>query len=162
MTEMGRFASFAYVIGGLGNVAAGYVSGRLIRAGIQVDRSRKLAFVVGAILCTGSTAMVTVTKSIFTADLLAGIAIFGVSAMSCMLLAVMSDTFPQSALARVGGLTGVGEGIVNMTLTLGTGIILDRFSFGDVFAGATVLPVLSVVSLYTLVRPLVNVRRQLL
>lgn len=153
MEEMSRFASFAYVLGGLGNLAGGYLSSLLIFFNVPVDRSRKLTFVGGAILCAACTGMVTVTKSVLTADILAGAAIFGVSAMSCMLLAVMSDTFPQSALARVGGLTGVGEGVVNMTLTLGTGIILDRFSFGDVFAAATLLPLLSIVCLYALVRP---------
>jgi len=157
MAEMARLASIAYVVGACGNLAGGWFSGRLIRRGMDIAQSRRVTFVVGAILamCSGA---VPITSSILTADLLVGVAIFGVNVMSCMLLAVMSDVFPETALARVGGLTGVGEGIVNITLTLSTGIILDRFSFMHVFAAATTLPILSTAALFGLV-PLKVLRR---
>jgi ACS family hexuronate transporter-like MFS transporter len=156
LAAMSRFAAFAYIIGGFGNVAGGYISGLLINAGMPADRSRKVTFVAGALLCAVCNASVTIPQSVFVADILAGAAIFGVNVMSCMLLAVMSDRFPQGSLARVGGLTGMGDGAVSMPLTLCAGIILDKFSFSAVFAGATILPLLSIAALYLLVKPLVS------
>jgi ACS family hexuronate transporter-like MFS transporter len=153
MAEMSTLASVAYIVGALGNVVGGYFSGVLIRNGMDIARSRRWIFLIGTLLCTGSTALVPITPSLTYADLLAGAGIFGVNVMSCMLLAVMSDVFPQAGLARVGGLTGAGEGVVSISLTLSTGLILDRFSFVHVFVGASVLPLLSAVLLFVLVRP---------
>lgn len=153
MAEMSTLASVAYIVGACGNVVGGYFSGVLIRRGMDIARSRRWTFVIGTLLCTGSTALVPITPSLAYADILAGAGIFGVNVMSCMLLAVMSDVFPQAGLARVGGLTGAGEGVISISLTLSTGLILDRFSFVHVFVGASVLPLLSAVLLYVLVRP---------
>lgn len=151
MAEMSRLASIAYIVGACGNLVGGYFSGQLIRLGMDTARSRRLTFAIGTALCAGSTALVPLTSSLAYADLWVGAAIFGVNVMSCMLLAVMSDVFPQAVLARVGGLTGVGEGIVNIILTLSTGLILDRFSFVHVFLGASVLPLFSAALLFIVV-----------
>jgi ACS family hexuronate transporter-like MFS transporter len=151
MGQMARLASVAYVVGAFGNLASGWFSGRLIRRGMEVGHARKISFLWGAALCVVCTALVPVTPWLFAADLLVGAAIFGVNVMSCMLLAVMADVFPESGLARVGGMTGAGEGIVNVTLTLCTGIILDRFSFVHVFAAASLMPFLATAAMLKLV-----------
>jgi ACS family hexuronate transporter-like MFS transporter len=151
MSEMARLASVAYVVGACGNLTSGWFSGWLIRRGMAISRSRKIAFLWGAALCALCTVLVPFTPWLFAADLLVGAAIFGVNVMSCMLLAVMADVFPETALARVGGLTGAGEGVVNVTLTLCTGIILDRFSFMHVFAAAALMPFLATAAMLGLV-----------
>ena len=153
MAEMSTLASVAYIVGACGNVVGGYVSDVLIRNGVDIARSRRWVFAIGTLLCTGSTAVVPLMPTVAYASLLAGAGIFGVNVMSCMLLAVMSDVFPQAGLARVGGLTGAGEGVISISLTLSTGLILDHFTFTHVFVGASVLPVLSAILLFVLVRP---------
>jgi ACS family hexuronate transporter-like MFS transporter len=152
MAQMARLSSVAYVFGACGNLACGWFSGWLIRGGMTVARSRKLTFIAAAVVCVISTALVPVTSSLVAADILVGVSFFGVTGMSCILLAIMSDAFPDTALARVGGLTGAGEGVVNVTLTLCTGIILDRFSFSYVFAAASLMPVVSTAALLSLIR----------
>jgi hypothetical protein len=133
----------------------------MIRRGMAVAKSRHTTFVTGALLCSACTFLVTVTTSLLVSDLLAGVAIFGLNVASCALLAMMSDMFPETALARVCGLAGVGEGIIAIALTLCAGIILDRFTFDGVFSGAAFFPLVSVGMLYLLIRPATHTREQI-
>jgi len=80
------------------------------------------------------------------------IATFGVSTYNATHIGTLTDLFSPGVLARVAGVTGVGEGLMNMILTLATGIVVDRFSYVPVFIAAGLLPALGVVSLFALVR----------
>jgi MFS family permease len=98
-----------------------------------------------------SAVVVPLIPTIHIAILLVALAIFGLNFTSCNLIAVVADIFPETTLARVTGLTGMGEGVMNMALTLATGIIVDRFSFAPVFAGAGIMPLLSIVAMFLVV-----------
>lgn len=152
MGTMATLASAAYFVGGSGNIIGGHLSGWLIKRGFSVDRSRKLTFTAGAVMCALCTFLVPLMFSLTGADLLVAMAFFGNNVMACLIYTVISDVFPESALASVTGMTGVGEGIVNMALTLLTGVIVDRFSFQPVFFSASALPMVSIGALYLLVR----------
>jgi hypothetical protein len=91
------------------------------------------------------------------ASFLVGVTIFGLSFMSCNLIAIITDVFPESTLGRVRGLTGTGEGIMKMVLTIATGAAVDRFSFAPVVVGAGMMPLLSVAALFLLVRRCIRV-----
>lgn len=151
LAAMASLASLAYLIGGAGQVIGGSLSGSLIKQGISVDYARKFAFALGFFL-TVTSVLVPWISSVRMASLLVGLAIFGLSFMSCNLIAVITDVFPESTLARVTGLTGIGEGILNMVLTVATGVVVDRFSFGPVFIGAGCMPLISLAALFLLVR----------
>ena len=153
LERMATFASIAYVIGACGNLAGGYVSDWLIRRGMPAAKSRHATYLTGALLCSACTFLVSLSGSVEQAALLAGVAIFGLNIANIGLLAMMSDLFPETALARVCGMAGVGENIIAIGLTLSAGIILDRFSFDDVFAAATFFPLISIALLYWLLRP---------
>jgi len=86
------------------------------------------------------------------ADLLAGMGILGANVLSNMQIAVITDVFPPSAQARVTSLTGVGEGLMNMAVSLATGYLVDHVSFLPVFMAAAALPVAAVCVLFFLVR----------
>lgn len=156
LAAMATFASLAYTIGGAGQLFGGGLSGLLIKHGTTVDHARKIAFGAGCFL-TMFSVVVPWIPGVWLASLLVGAAVFGLSIMGCNLIAVITDVFPESALARVTGLTGIGEGVMNMLLTLTTGAIVDRFSFGPVFVGAGLLPVTSLVALLLLVRRCVKI-----
>ncbi len=148
---MASLASLAYLIGGAGQVIGGGLSGSLIHHGISVDHARKFAFSLGCVL-TVSAVLVPWIPGVRLASVLVGVAIFGLSFMSCNLIAVVTDVFPEPTLARVTGLTGIGEGVMNMLLTLATGAVVDRFSFAPVLVGAGFMPLMSVAALFLLVR----------
>ena len=54
--------------------------------------------------------------------------------------------------ASVTGLTGLCEGVFNMTLTLATGRVVDRLSYLPVFVAAGALPAMAVLCLFVLIR----------
>jgi ACS family hexuronate transporter-like MFS transporter len=112
--------------------------------------ARKTVFFggVGLSLCS---ALVPLIPGNVAGITLIAIAIFGLNWKSCTQLAIITDIFPESTLARLGGLTGIAEGLLTMAVTLGTGMIVDRFSFTPVFFGAAVLPILSALALFVLI-----------
>lgn len=158
MGTMAKMASIAYLVGATGNVIGGYVSGYMIKRGQSIDRSRKLTFTVGALMCSSFTFLAPLMGSLSAAGIVVAVALFGNNVTSCLLYAVIPDVFPESTLASVTGMTGMGEGIVDMTFTLLTGVIVDRFSFAPVFFSAAALPLVSVVALFLLVRQCAPVR----
>lgn len=150
MKTMAALASFSYLLGGAGNLLGGFASGWLIRRGISINASRKIVYTIGAGLAIASV-MVPLISGIRVAISLVALAVFGLNVTSCNLIAIISDIFPETTLARVTGLTGMGEGVVNMVLTITTGMVVDRYGFGPVFVGAGVLPLASILALFFVV-----------
>jgi ACS family hexuronate transporter-like MFS transporter len=152
MGRMAGLASLSYLVGGVGQVGGGYISGLLIRWGWDVDRARKATFTLGTALAAVGTLLAPISRSSFDAALVAGMGIFGVNVMSNHVIAVITDVFPDRTLARVTGLTGVGEGVIDMAMALFTGIVVDRFSWFPVFAAAAIMPFGALASIFLLVR----------
>jgi len=150
--SMAGMASLAYLLGGIGQVGGGYFSGWLIRRGYSVDGARKFTFALGGIIATVGTFLVPMAASARAANLLAGMGILGANVMSNINIAVITDVFPQSAQARVTSFTGVGEGLMNMGMSLVTGFLVDHFSFLPVFVAASALPVSAMVGFFSLLR----------
>ncbi|HWB87559.1 MAG TPA: MFS transporter [Bryobacteraceae bacterium] len=150
MTAMATLASLSFLLGGSGNMIGGLVSGWLIRRGSTVNASRKFCFTFGCLLAA-ITVFVPVVPALHVSVALVAMAIFGLNFGSCSLIAIIADVFPESTLARVTGMSGIGEGILNMILTLVTGIIVDHYSYVPVFLGAGIMPLLSIGALWILV-----------
>ena len=79
-------------------------------------------------------------------------ATFGIAISVPTHIAMLTDMFPADVLARLAGLTGLGEGIVNIVLQRATGMVVDRFSYLPVFLCAGLMPVLGLAALFGLVR----------
>jgi ACS family hexuronate transporter-like MFS transporter len=150
MAAMATLASISFLLGGSGNMVGGLVSGWLIRQGMMVNTARKICFTVGGLLAAIAV-FVPVVPALGVSVAMVAMAIFGLNFTSCNLIAIIADVFPESTLARVTGLSGVGEGVLNMILTLVTGIIVDRYSYVPVFIGAGLMPLVSIGALYVLV-----------
>ena len=150
--SMAGMASLAYLLGGVGQAGGGYFSGWLIRRGHSVDAARKFTFTLGGVIAIVCTFLVPIAGSARVADLLAGMGILGANLMSNIIIVVITDVFPQSVQARVTSLTGVGEGLMNMGMSLSTGFLVDHFSFLPVFISAAALPAVGLWGLFAWVR----------
>ena len=106
LQAMAPLASAAYLIGGAGQIGGGWLSGFLIKHRLTVDQARKTIFSAGGILSI-PTVIVPLISSAQLACFIVGLAIFGLSFMSCKLIAIITDVFPESTLGRVTGLTGI-------------------------------------------------------
>jgi ACS family hexuronate transporter-like MFS transporter len=151
MEGIGRLAGIPFIFAGLGNIAGGWLSGFLISRGYTADRARKTAFVASAVLCFMSILVPLVPGEALPIAVIS-VASFGVSTFVATHIGTLTDLFSPNVLARVAGVTGVGEGIMNMTFMLATGIVVDRFRYLPVFVAAGILPALGVASIFLLVR----------
>lgn len=147
---IGLFAWMPFFSGGIGNIGGGWLSGKLIARGWTVNRARKTVL-TAAVALSLLAVLVPVTSSTTSAIALICIASLGINAFAANLMGLMTDLFPHSILARVSGLTGVGDGIMSMTTMQLTGVVVDRFSYLPVFAAAGVFPLISLASLLLLV-----------
>ncbi|HZT33915.1 MAG TPA: MFS transporter [Bryobacteraceae bacterium] len=151
LARIGLLAGVPFLFAGLGNLAGGWFSSHLMRRGWSADAARKIAFVLAAALCGASLLMPLAPGELLPIGLIST-ATFGISAFAANHIALLTDLFSPPVLARLSGLTGVGEGLMNMLLMLATGAVVDHFSYLPVFLAAGLLPALGVAALFLLVR----------
>jgi ACS family hexuronate transporter-like MFS transporter len=151
MEEIGWTAGIPFLFAGLGNLAGGWFSGHLIARGWSTDRARKAAFITSVVLCACSMG-VPLAPSGTAAVALICVATFGIAISVPTHIATLGDLFDARILARMAGLTGLGEGIMNMILMLATGYVVDQFSYLPVFLAAGFMPALGLIALFTLIR----------
>ena len=151
MEGIGRLAGIPFLFGGLGNIAGGWLSGWMIARGWSADRARKTTFVLSGAM-TFTSILVPLVPGELLPIALISITTFGIATFTATHIGTLTDLFSPGVLARVAGITGVGEGVMNMILMLATGIVVDHFSYLPVFIAAGVLPSLGVACLFLLVR----------
>ena len=135
----------------LGNFAGGGVSSWLVRRGWPVGRARKAVVVPGAI------GMALLMASLWASNLYAIAGLFGLStfayaAFSTMANTFPADLFPSESVATVSGMSGTGAGIGTILSTYLIGYVSDRYSFGPVLIGASLVPLLAMALVLLLVR----------
>lgn len=141
------FNSVTFLFGDLGSVGGGLAAGWLITRGFSVNAARKTTLLSGAGLCLLSFA-VPLLNSIPLAIAAISVVLLGHTFLSANMFASISDVFPDSAVARVTGLTGVAGGISGILFPYLTGVIVDRFSYLPVFFMAALMPLAGVLILF--------------
>jgi ACS family hexuronate transporter-like MFS transporter len=126
-----------------GNLAGGWMSGRLIRAGWPVERARV------SILVAGGMGMTMLIPAVWASGLFAIVGLFALStfsyaALSTMLLTLPADLYPDHSVASVSGLTGTGAGLGTIASTFLIGAVADRYSFAPVLVTASLIPLVAV------------------
>lgn len=150
LEAIGMLAWMPYLCGGIGNIAGGWLSSHLIRRGWSVNRARKTVFALGGSLCILAV-LIPLMPTVGTALALICLAALGINAIAANLMGLIADLFPSQILARVSGMTGVGDGLVSMVMMFATGVVIDRFSYTPVFIAVGLLPLLSLAALFLLV-----------
>jgi ACS family hexuronate transporter-like MFS transporter len=151
MEMIGLLAGIPFLFAGLGNISGGLFAGMLLKRGHSADFTRKAAFSLGALFCAASLLVPAVPGEILPVALICA-ATYGLSAMAANHIGLLTDMFPPKVMAGLTGLSGLCEGLVNMALTLATGMVVDRFSYFPVFMAAGLMPALAVAALFILVR----------
>jgi ACS family hexuronate transporter-like MFS transporter len=144
------FNSVTFIFGDIGSIGGGIVAAWLLKKGLEVKSARRSTLLFGAALCLLSF-VVPLTGSIPMAIGLISLVLLGHTFLSANMFASISDVFPNSAVARVTGLTGVANGVSGLIFPIVTGVVVDRFSYLPVFFMAGVMPLLGVsLALWTL------------
>jgi ACS family hexuronate transporter-like MFS transporter len=131
-----------YLLADVGSVGGGWLSSRLIARGRTVNRSRKTAMLIAALLVV-PTIFAPHTSSMWVAVGLVSLAAAAHQAWSANLFTSVSDMFPRQAVATVMGIGGFAGAMAGMLFQRTTGYILDasRSNYTVIFiiAGTTYL-----------------------
>jgi MFS transporter, ACS family, hexuronate transporter len=113
-----------YLVADVGSVGGGWLSSRLIGRGWSVNRGRKTAMLVAAVLIV-PTALAPSTSSMWVAVALVSVAAAAHQAWSANLFTLVSDMFPRRAVGSVVGIGGFAGALAGMMAQRATGSLLD-------------------------------------
>ena len=156
LQQIGMFAWIPFVAADAGSLFGGWLSGHLIASGWSVDKARKVTIAGASVLMLfGIPAAFEHSSTLALA--LISIVLFGFQSWIGNVQTLCSDYFPQSAVASVMGLGGMGAGLGAMLFTAATGFVVDHFSYTPILIVAGMLPILATAVLFALggrVRPI--------
>lgn len=113
-----------YLIADVGSVGGGWVSGFFMKRGWSVNKSRKAAMLIAALLAI-PTIFAPNADGMWTAVLLVSMAAAAQQAWSANLFTTASDMFPRRAVASVVGLGGFVGAMSSVFFQRLTGYILE-------------------------------------
>ena len=123
-----------YAFADVGSIAGGAVSSALIARGSTVDRGRKTAMLIAALLIV-PTVFAPYVHSLWSAVAMVSLAAAAHQWWSANLFTTVSDVFPSAAVASVIGIGGFVGAMASMLFERYTGALLDAThgSYAEVF-----------------------------
>ncbi|MBS1806901.1 MAG: MFS transporter [Acidobacteria bacterium] len=124
-TALIPYLTVVYLIADVGSVGGGYLSSALIKRGWTVNKSRKTALFLFAIVMP----LVTIahfTSSVWTAVIMIGIAAGAHQGWSANLFTLTADLFPRRAVGSVVGIGSCAGALGGIMLPLYAGKVLDQ------------------------------------
>jgi ACS family hexuronate transporter-like MFS transporter len=113
-----------YVVADVGSIAGGWLSSALIKRGATVNRARKTAMLVAAVLIV-PTAFAPLATGMWTAVAMVSVAAAAHQAWSANVYTLSSDMFPRSAVGSVMGIAGFAGAMSGVVFQRVTGRILE-------------------------------------
>ena len=130
--QVSYYAWIPYAASGVGSFLGGVFSSRLLRGGMSLDASRKIALGVSA-ACMPVVMLATIVPVQF-AILLFSIAFFCQQSWSGLIMTIPADIFPLSAVGTVSGFVGFGGAIGGAIFGVLAGYLLGHgFGYGTLF-----------------------------
>jgi ACS family hexuronate transporter-like MFS transporter len=139
-----------YVAADVGSIAGGWISGALIKRGWSVNRGRKTAMLLSAVLILPTMAA-PAAGGMWTAVLIVSVAASAHQGWSANLFTTVSDMFPRRAVASVIGIGGFAGMFAAFMFQRFTGQLLDatQGNYAPVFVvlGITYMVALGIIHL---------------
>jgi ACS family hexuronate transporter-like MFS transporter len=149
LTRVGALSWIPFFLGGAGGVAGGLAAGWLQKRGISTYNVRRITMLVSSLFCLASF-IVPFCSTMSVSLLIISIAIFGHNFLSANMYGAITDLFPESAVGRATGLSGVASGLSGLLFPLLTGTLVDRISYTPVFILAAGMPLIGTLALFLL------------
>ena len=122
-----------YVLSDIGSVLGGWGSSRLVAKGVSVNRARKTAMFICALLVL-PIVFAQFVSHLWLAVLIVGVAAAAHQAYSANLMTLPSDLFPRAAVGTVVGIGGTAGAVGGMLMSTYSGYILETFhSYQPIF-----------------------------
>ena len=130
--QVSYYAWIPYAASGIGSFLGGLFSSTLLRRGLSLDRSRKIALGLSAALMPA--VMLVPTVPVQFAMALFSIAFFCQQSWSGLVMTIPADIFPLSAVGTVSGLVGFGGAIGGAIFGIVAGYLLGHgFGYQTLF-----------------------------
>jgi ACS family hexuronate transporter-like MFS transporter len=124
-----------YAASGVGSLAGGYLSSRLLKRGRSVNAARKIAMGI-SVAFMPFVMLVPFAASVGLVIFLFSLAFFGQQSWSTLVMTLPTDLVPRAALGKLAGLIGLGGAFGGVAMGQAAGWMLD--------AGHGYTPVLTV------------------
>src|SRR6266511_1809099 len=149
ITQIGLPLVVIYVSADVGSIGGGWLSSSLIKRGLAVNKSRKVAMLVCAI-SVGPIIFAAHASSLWAAVGFVSLAAAAHQGWSANIFTMASDMFPRRAIGSVVGIGGMAGSIGGMLIQTTVGLIL--FYTGSylpifIIAGSTYLAALAIIHL---------------
>ena len=152
LAAIGAVAWVPFLVADVSNLAGGYLTLRLQRAGWSVNRTRKTVMAVGASLSPVGIFAVFAHSLFWTIGLIS-VAIFFWMLWSISVHSLAGDYFPPRAVASAYGIAGTGSTAGSVISTWAVGRTLDlTHSYAPVFVGIGLLMPIALAAGFALMR----------
>jgi ACS family hexuronate transporter-like MFS transporter len=151
LAQIGFLGWIPFLLGDTGGIAGGWAAGWLQKRGFGIYSVRRITMYSSATLCLASLAVPYLTNTA-TAFLAIGIAVMADNFLSANMFGAVTDLFPEHAVGRATGLTGVAGGLSGLIFPLLTGHLVDHVSYTPVFLMVGFMPLVGTALLFLIGR----------
>jgi ACS family hexuronate transporter-like MFS transporter len=149
LKAVGDYAWVPFVVGGVGYILGGWLSGRLMRAGWALPSARKFVMLLGALVMPASI-VAPLVPAAWMAIAATCFVTFGHALFVSNVQTLPTDLFRGHEIGTASGFSGMGGAIGGILANLGTGYIVQHFSYAPIFFLAGLMHPLSVALVYWL------------
>ena len=149
LAGVGAMSWIPFFLGSGGGIAGGWAAGWLHKRGVTTHNVRRITMYFSSVLCLASC-IVPFVASVWVSLIVMSIAIFGHNFVSANMYGAITDLFPEAAVGRATGLSGVAGGLSGLLFPLLTGLLVDRVSYTPVFLLAAAMPLAGTIALFVL------------
>jgi len=150
LRQIGASAWVPYVFAALGAALGGWLSGFLLDRGWSMNRARKTAIFIGALLMPVGIAA-AYADSAGAALAYTSVTLFAFQFWVGNVQTLPSDFFPVGAVGSIAGFAGTAAGAGGMILTFCTGVVVDHFSYTPILLTAGILGPVATLVLFGLI-----------
>lgn len=149
LAMVGRYAWVPFLFGDAGYLLGGWLSGRLMRAGWSLPRARKFVMLLGA-ACMPVAILAPLVPTAALAIAATCFVTFGHAFFVANIQTLPADLFEPREVGSAMGFSGMGGAVGGMIASLGTGYIVQNFSYTPVFVVAGLMHPLAIFLVYKL------------
>ena len=149
LTQLGLPLVVIYMMTTVGSIGGGWISSALIKRGVAIAKSRRIAMLICAILVVPVVFAANITN-MWLAVVIIGLAAASHQGWSANIFTIASDLFPKKAIGSVVGLGGMAGAVGGMIFMTSTGYIVEATgSYVSMFiiCGSAYLVTLGIITL---------------
>lgn len=149
---LGKLGWFPFLCNDVGPLTGGYLSSKLVQAGIQPVTARKLVMSGAPLLVAVGALSVSATHTWAILGQL-GVAAFGVGVWAGNLHALPADAFPREKVATVYGLAGSAGAIGGIIFNYLVGYFTAKSNYAAIFAMLLLVQPLGAAGMWLFLKP---------